>query len=178
MGGQGQGGASAVADKGTLKCQACLRRNPQERPSSFKEIADALEELCPENAALDWGKALWKEQSARFATGAHANHHTGMLCKSGLEVLVSRRQALLTNRNSQAEALLVLASQYCRLGFAMEGLKCLQSLVIISPEMIVYPEILGILGKAYGDLGDVALQVRLLQRTVSIQECRLGDDLR
>ena len=73
-------------------CEACLCIDPESRPPSFANIADALEKMCP--ACLPWGQALWEQQQKYFASAAHAQQHTANVRKQGLQVLVSLRQRL------------------------------------------------------------------------------------
>ena len=60
-------------------CEACLSINPESRPPSFANIADALEKRCP--ACLNWGQALWDQQQKYFASPVHAHKHTATVCK-------------------------------------------------------------------------------------------------
>ena len=63
-------------------CKACRNSDPQRRPESFAEIADALEKSCP--ACLTWGQQLWDQQQRCFESSTHAQQRASSLCKQGL----------------------------------------------------------------------------------------------
>ena len=71
-------------------CNACFQENPEKRPASFREIADDLEENCPQ--CLEWGRQLWERQQAKFLSPALAHQHSSALQEQGLQVLVAQRE--------------------------------------------------------------------------------------
>ena len=75
-------------------CKACLASDAESRPESFAQIADDLESISHSDC-IGWGTALWQRQQACFPSGARARRHSMILCKQGLQVLLSQRQRIL-----------------------------------------------------------------------------------
>ena len=155
-------------------CEACLSINPESRPLSFANIADALEKRCP--ACLDWGQALWNQQQQHFASPGHAQKHTANVCRQGLQVLASLRQHLSIDPKAKADALDILARQLLHVGSASEALVLYEELVKADPEQAVSFVPLINLGNTYGDLGDHTTRRNFFERAVKISEAFLGKD--
>ena len=155
-------------------CEACMNARPELRPASFAEIADTIERANP--ACLRWGRMLWQQQQACFESATHAQKLSGSLCRQGLQILVSQRQQISEDRLAEADAVELLASQYGRIGNALDALTLFQEAVKVDPRRATSLDILRHLGNAYADLGDAAKQRDLLERALKIQEAYLGED--
>ena len=152
--------------------EACLSWDPEKRPSSFAEIAGALENP----ACLSWGLRLWQQQQTAFESSAHAQQHSGSLRKQGLQVLLSHRSQFSADRRAETDALQLLANQHLQIGNAKDAVWFFQEGLKVDPGMTVNPFMLESLGRAYGDLGDATKMRDLLELALKIFEACFGED--
>ena len=155
-------------------CEACTNADPELRPASFAEIAHTIERANP--ACLFWGRMLWQQQQAYFESATHAQKLSSSLCRQGLQILVSQRQQASEDRLAEADAVELLATQYSRIGDAIDAIALLQEAVKVDPGRAASLSFLGNLGNAYGALGDAAKQRDLLERALKIKEACFGED--
>ena len=147
-------------------CEACLSKDPKDRPSSFSEMADTLKAMCP--ASLPWGHALWEQQQAYFESSAHARKHAAVVGKQGLEVLLAQRQRFSADRRAESDSLCLLGLQFFRIGDPTEAVVLHQVAVKVNPESAIDPHVLANLGKLSGCLGKISKQRDLSERAARI----------
>ena len=161
-------------------CKKCLEEDPKQRPESFLDIANALEDSCPK--CLAWGEQLWHRQQAEFLSPALAHQHTETLQKQGLQVLLVQRKerlaGLMKGRKTKQvmEPYIELAAHLLSMGSPLEACDLHQDALVLNPCWAVHPRLLSNLGNAEGDLGNAAQQRELLERALKIFEGFYGQD--
>ena len=159
-------------------CEACLDSDPSCRPQCFSQIAADLEKMCSADC-LGWGRALWQRQQACFVSGAHSHRHASMLCKQGLQVLLSQRQRRRhsTDGHADADLLVLLAAQSRRLGNPQDAIELVQQAIVGCPNMMVSSHLLEkSLAESYDDLGECSKPRDLLERVLKSKEAHYGKE--
>ena len=158
----------------------CLEEDPKQRPESFLDIANALEDSCPK--CLAWGEQLWHRQQADFLSPALAHQHTQTLQKQGLRVLLVQRKerlaGLIKGRKTKQviEPYISLAAQSLSMGSPLEACDLHRDALVLNPCWAAHPRLLTNLGNAEGSLGNAAQKKELLERALKIVEGFYGQD--
>ena len=161
-------------------CEKCFEEDPKQRPESFLDIANALEDSCPE--CLAWGEQLWHRQQAEFLSPALAHQHTQTLQKQGLQVLLVQRKerlaGLIKGRKTKQviEPYFSLAALFLSMGSPLEACDLHRDALVLNPCWAVHPRLLSNLGNAEGSLGNPAKRKELLERALKIEEGFYGQD--